>query len=61
LLCADLDTLGDRLKALKEELMRDPHVVAVFISPSGDGLKVLVWIPVEVTNFKKAFVSVQAR
>jgi BT4734-like, N-terminal domain len=59
LLCADLDTLGDRLKALKEELKLDPYVFAVFVSPSGDGLKVLLLIPVEVANFKRAFESVR--
>ncbi len=60
LLCADLDTLGPRLKTLKDELKRDPYVFAVLDSPSGDGLKVPVRIPPEVADFKRAFDSVRA-
>lgn len=39
-LCADLDSLGDRLPTIKEILKSQPVVLAVAISPSGDGLKV---------------------
>lgn len=41
LICADLDTLGDRLGHVRALLLNDPRTVALFISPSGDGLKVL--------------------
>ena len=43
LLCADLDHVRPRvrLKTLRLAVEQDPHVHAVFVSPSGDGLKVL--------------------
>lgn len=41
--CLDFDHLAD-LANIKERLKADPHVAAVFVSPSGDGLKVLVRI-----------------
>ncbi len=44
LLALDFDHLGQTLPGIKETLRTDPHVLATFISPSGDGLKVLVAI-----------------
>lgn len=41
----DFDRLGADLTAARQNVMRDPHVAAAFISPSGDGLKVLVRVP----------------
>lgn len=41
LICADLDHLGDRIGSLKEHLIADDHVLAVFVSPTGSGLKVI--------------------
>ena len=38
----DFDGLGDGLPAARQNVMRDPHVAAVFVSPSADGLKVLL-------------------
>ena len=40
ILCADLDTLGDKLNGVRESLKTLPFVRAVCLSPSGDGLKV---------------------
>lgn len=42
LLCADLDTLGEKLSLVKESLKNYPFVRAVMVSPSGDGLKVVI-------------------
>ena len=39
-LCADMDSLGDRLPGIKELMKSLPFVRAVALSPSGDGLKV---------------------
>jgi len=38
----DLDDLDDDLEEIRQTLIRDPHVGAVFTSPSGQGLKVAV-------------------
>ena len=57
ILCADLDELGDRLAALKALLVKDQHVLAVFISPSGNGLKVLLRIPPDSARHKDAFLA----
>jgi len=59
LICADLDKLGTNLKELREKLWNDPHVFAVFVSPSGDGLKVLMRIPPGIENFRRAFDTIQ--
>lgn len=44
LICLDLDDLNEELFRIKEWLKADPFTLAVFISPSGKGLKVLVRI-----------------
>ncbi len=41
LICIDLDGLGDRAEAIKEQISADPHTLAAFISPTGSGLKVI--------------------
>lgn len=48
LLCLDLDELGDKLTRARRDFRSEPHVVAVFVSPSGDGLKVIFRVPVTV-------------
>lgn len=57
LICLDFDgykTKRDMLE-YKETLREDAHVMAVFVSPSGDGLKVIVKIPAEIGNHKRYF------
>ena len=41
LIAIDLDDLGDNLAATKQQLMNDSTVFCFFVSPSGNGLKVL--------------------
>lgn len=41
LIAIDLDDLGDNLAATKQKLMKDNTVFCCFVSPSGNGLKVL--------------------
>jgi hypothetical protein len=51
ILCSDLDHLGPRLQEIRECIINDPATVLCFISPSGDGLKVLYEIdPNEYTQ-----------
>ena len=42
LICADLDSLGADLNRVRNRIEADPHTLAVFLSPSGMGLKVLL-------------------
>ena len=42
LIAIDLDDLGDNLAATKQQLMNDSTVFCCFVSPSGNGLKVLL-------------------
>lgn len=57
LICLDFDDYKKQKELLeaKESLCKDKFVYAVFISPSGKGLKVLVKIPADVENHKYYF------
>lgn len=57
LICLDFDgyTTKKEMNAEKIALTADEFVFAVFISPSGDGLKVLVKIPQDIDNHVKYF------
>ena len=46
LLCADIDKVPERLAELHDLARNDPHVVAAFVSPSGDGIKIVFRVPV---------------
>ena len=48
----DFDHLGDRLLAFKDRICKDKFTFAAFISPSGDGLKIVVKIPPSVKTHK---------
>jgi VirE N-terminal domain/AAA domain len=41
LICVDLDGLNDRVEALRETIVADPHTLGCFVSPTGTGLKVI--------------------
>ena len=61
LICLDFDGY-DKQKALlqdKENLSRSKYVFSVFISPSGNGLKVLVKIPADPENHTNYFNSLE--
>jgi hypothetical protein len=47
------------MKADKESMRADKYVMAVFVSPSGNGLKALVKIPAEASNHKRYFDALQ--
>jgi hypothetical protein len=46
LMQADLDLLGDRKTEIRQGLMEDPHVFALFESCTGEGLKAVYRVPV---------------
>ena len=57
LICLDFDKYDsiELLNIDKDKLIKDKYTFALFISPSGNGLKVLVKIPNEVDNHKLYF------
>jgi len=63
LICLDFDkfkTVED-LYNYRKEIIEDAYTFAVFISPSGNGLKVLVKIPKDVNNHKGYFDSLREK
>ena len=59
IICLDFDgykTKKDMISA-KERLTKNKYVFSVFISPSGNGLKVLIKIPDDALNHKNYFLS----
>jgi len=61
LVCLDFDGYDKRKDMLqdKEKFTKNKYVYSVFISPSGQGLKVLVKIPQDVDNHVKYFNSLR--
>jgi hypothetical protein len=61
LICLDFDGYAKQKELLqdKEMLSKDKHVFSVFISPSGNGLKVLIKIPKDIDNHKNYFNSLE--
>jgi len=58
-LCADLDSLGKRLPEIHEKLRNSLHVLAVFLSPSGDGLKAVFRVPADATKHQGSFRAIE--
>jgi len=52
----DFDHVKD-LPKLKEEICKDEYTFAAFVSPSGDGLKVLVKIPADIKNHEAHYIG----
>tara|TARA_R110002012_G_scaffold316463_1_gene531472 strand:- start:10578 stop:12992 length:2415 start_codon:yes stop_codon:yes gene_type:complete len=61
LMCLDFDGYSKKKELLqeKEKLSKDKFVYSVFISPSGNGLKVLVKVPQDVDNHVNYFNSLE--
>lgn len=61
LICVDFDGFSKKQKMLskKEELTKDKYTFAVFVSPSGNGLKALVKIPPEKDSHKNYFLALE--
>ncbi|MCW5514725.1 VapE domain-containing protein [Muriicola sp. Z0-33] len=59
LVVLDLDNLGVRkLPQIKQQVIHDPHTLAVFVSPSGAGLKILVQVDSDIDLHAVAFKQV---
>jgi hypothetical protein len=52
LVAIDFDHLGDRLNEFRARIIQDKFTYIAFVSPSGDGLKVIVRIPDDVKTHK---------
>ena len=59
LMCADLDSLNGQLPAVRENLQTSPHLWALFLSPSGDGLKAVFRVPADASTHAGSFRSVK--
>lgn len=57
LICLDFDGYESEQSMLsdKDLISSDPHVMSAFISPSGNGLKVIIKIPSDIENHKRYF------
>ena len=62
-ICLDFDGFDKQheLIAKKQELIKDKYTYSVFISPSGDGLKLIVRIPKDADNHKHYFKSLEGK
>jgi len=47
----------ENLKEFKNEISKDPYTFAAFISPSGDGLKVLIKIPNSIEEHESYYIA----
>ena len=56
LLQIDLDHVGDAA-ALRNQIVKDRHILAAWISPSGDGVKAIMRIPPDIARHKDAFLA----
>lgn len=61
LCCLDIDKIDDDINAIKKSISSDKHVYACFISPSGNGLKVICRIPNNAENYKKYYCALLNR
>ena len=61
IICLDFDGYASKKEMLAEKssIASDRYVLSVFVSPSGDGLKVLVKIPQDIDNHVKYFNALQ--
>jgi putative DNA primase/helicase len=59
ILCADMDTLGDRLTQIRDTLRTLTFVRAVLLSPSGDGLKVFFNVINDPVRHEDSFRSIR--
>jgi hypothetical protein len=59
ILCADLDSLGEKLPFVRESLKSYPFVHAIALSPSGDGLKVFFNVVNDPVRHLDSFRAIQ--
>jgi len=56
MICMDVDKIESPSSKV-DEMRFDPHIIAAFVSPSGNGLKAIFAIPSDVENHRDAFES----
>jgi len=60
LICLDIDQINpEDLEKIKADLVKDEHVFSCFVSPSGNGLKLLVKITPGPANHKGQFLALE--
>src|SRR5262245_28679336 len=59
LLVADLDSLGEKLADIRKKLLNSPHLWALFVSPSGDGLKAVYRVSADAQKHPASWRAVQ--
>ena len=57
-LCADLDELGPELPRVREQLQTSPHLWALFLSPTGNGLKAVFRVRADASLHAGSFRAV---
>jgi hypothetical protein len=58
LLQIDVDKVGaDKVADLRDRIGEDRHILAAWISPSGDGVKAIMRIPASIAGHKAAFAA----
>jgi hypothetical protein len=60
ILVADLDELECPIPELRNKLEEDPHVIFVFLSPTGSGLKVGFKVPADTDRHAASFAAIAA-
>jgi putative DNA primase/helicase len=58
-LTGDFDDLGTRLPEVRKKLETSPYVFAVFLSPSGNGLKAMFRVPADAAKHAGSFRAVE--
>jgi hypothetical protein len=59
LLCADLDSLGAKLADVRARLKTSPYLWALFLSPTGDGLKAIFRVQADASKQLASFRAVE--
>ena len=59
LLCADLDGLNSSLPDIRQKLEGSPYLWALFLSPSGDGLKAVFRVPADAARHSRSFRAIE--
>jgi hypothetical protein len=60
LLCADLDGLGpDKIPEVRAKLVNSLYVWALFLSPTGDGIKCVFRVPADAEKHKASFRAIE--
>jgi hypothetical protein len=59
LICADLDELGQTLPDIRSKLLKSPYLLALFLSPTGDGLKAVFRVAADASKHLGSFRAVR--